>query len=153
MIFRGILIMFLDSFISCKQWMIMILYSMLPTQMAGSNWQPNIWSNSHYQHRRQSPILPAKCWRPQPCTEQVTKSLKLIHCTNGTGSFDFDIFFSFASFVSMHYDSPVLEVELNVDEMAKSHKAWTLVPRSTNFLSVPVPLFLLMDFTWCKDEE
>ncbi|KEH42522.1 peptidase S24/S26A/S26B/S26C family protein [Medicago truncatula] len=27
------------------------------------------------------------------------------------------------SFVSMHYDSPVLEVELNVDEMAKSHKA------------------------------
>lgn len=27
------------------------------------------------------------------------------------------------SFVSMHYDSPVLEMELNVDEMAKSHKA------------------------------
>jgi hypothetical protein len=53
----------------------------------------------------------------------------------------------------MQNDSPVLEVELDVDEMAKSHKAWTLVPRSTNFLSLPVPLFLLTDFTWSKDGE
>jgi hypothetical protein len=52
----------------------------------------------------------------------------------------------------MQNDSPVLEVELDVDEMAKSHKAWTLVPRSTNFLSLPVPLFLT-DFTWSKDGE
>lgn len=46
----------------------------------------------------------------------------------------------------MQNDSPVLEVELDVDEMAKSHKAWTLVPGSANFLSLPIPLFLCYGF-------
>jgi hypothetical protein len=34
-----------------------------------------------------------------------------------------DIFYSLASKGSMYFDSPVLEMELDVDEMAKSHKA------------------------------
>jgi hypothetical protein len=34
-----------------------------------------------------------------------------------------DIFHSLTSPFSMQNDSPVLEVELDVDEMAKSHKA------------------------------
>jgi len=34
-----------------------------------------------------------------------------------------DIFYPFTSYFGMRKDTPVLEVELDVDEMAKSHKA------------------------------
>lgn len=49
-----------------------------------------------------------------------------LSCTKRGCSFELiiiDIFDSFTSYFGMRKDTPVLEVELDVDEMAKSHKA------------------------------
>jgi len=46
------------------------------------------------------------------------------------------IFYSSTSYFGMRKDTPVLEVELDVDEMAKSHKAWAFVPGSTNYFTL-----------------
>jgi len=40
-----------------------------------------------------------------------------------------DIFYPLTSDFGMRNDTPVLEVELDVDEMAKSHKAWNIFPK------------------------
>ena len=51
-----------------------------------------------------------------------------------------DVFyFLFTNYFSKWKYTPVLEVELDVDEMAKSHKAWTFFPRNTNYYTLRMP--------------
>jgi hypothetical protein len=102
--------------------------------VTGSQWQSKIWSNFHVKHSWPSHILSANSCRPWSCTEQVS-SWMLVYWNLPFSSFSFAnlwwyliwFFFFFllshASHFSSRKDSPVLEVELDVEEMAKHHKA------------------------------